>query len=148
MSDHKAVVRWRESMLFDSVSDGRVNINVPLASSVLGEEVAEQGLAPMGLLLVALAGCTIMDVASILQKKRQDVTLLEVEVEGVQADEHPRVYTHINILYRVGGNNIDPAAVERAIELSREKYCPVQAMLKAVATIEDRYELVSSPDQG
>lgn len=148
MSDHKAVVRWRESMIFDSVADDHVHINVPLASSVLGEEGANQGLAPMGLVLVALAGCTIMDVASILKKKRQDITLLEVEVEGVQADEHPRVYTHIKILYRVGGNNIDPAAVERAIELSREKYCPVQAMLKATITIEDSYELVATPEKG
>lgn len=148
MSDHKAVVRWRESMIFDSVADDKLAINVPLASSVLNEDEANQGLAPMGLVLVALAGCTIMDVASILKKKRQDITSLEVEVEGVQADEHPRVYTHIKLVYRVGGTNIDPAAVERAIELSRDKYCPVQAMLRASVIIEDRYELVTTPEKG
>ncbi len=144
MSDHKAIVRWRESMIFDGAADEHTHINIPMASSVLNEEDTKQGVTPMGLVLVALAGCTIMDVASILHKKRQKVTSLEVIVEGVQAEQHPRVYTEITILYRVGGENIDPAAVERAIQLSREKYCPVQAMLKATVKISDHYEIIAS----
>lgn len=135
-------------MTFDAVSDGKEHLTFPLSSGFLDEAEGERGMSPMGLVLAALAGCTIMDVASILRKKRQDITLLEVEVEGTQADEHPKVYTHISIFYRVGGNDIDPAAVERAVQLSVDKYCPVNAMLKDTVEIEHKFEVVPTPANG
>ena len=99
------------------------------------------GPQPPRLLLLALAGCTAMDVISILRKKRQQVSGLSVEVQGSRADQHPRVYTRIEVLYRVRGQNVDPRAVARAIELSVTRYCPVIAMLGKVAEVTTIYEV-------
>ena len=93
---------------------------------------------------LSLAGCTAMDVISILRKKRIDVTGFEVKVDGDRAAEHPKVFTAFNIHYVVRGRSIDPAAVERAMELSRTKYCPAQAMLGQVAPITLSYEIVEA----
>jgi putative redox protein len=82
-----------------------------------------------------------MDVISILRKKRQQVSGLSVEVQGSRADQHPRVYTRIEVLYRVRGQNVDPQAVARAIELSATRYCPVMAMLGKVAEVRTHYEI-------
>ena len=86
------------------------------------------GASPMEMLAAALAGCTAMDVLSILQKKRQHVTGFEVEVAGEHTDEHPKRYTAMELVYVVRGENIDPKAVERSIELSKTKYCSVMAI--------------------
>ena len=99
------------------------------------------GPQPHRLLLLALAGCTGMDVISILRKKRQQVSGLNVVVQGSRAEQHPKVYTQIDVLYRVRGNNVDPQAVERAIELSKTRYCPVIGMLGKVAEVTTRYEV-------
>ncbi len=101
----------------------------------------DAGPQPHRLLLLALAGCTAMDVISILRKKRQQVSGLNVEVHGKRADQHPKVYTQIEVLYRVRGNHVDPQAVERSIELSKTRYCPVIAMLGKVAEVTTRYEI-------
>jgi putative redox protein len=99
------------------------------------------GPQPPRLLLLATASCTAMDVISILRKKRQRVRGLNVVVQGRRAEQHPKVYTHINVLYQVRGNHIDPQAVERAIELSTTRYCPVIGMLGKVAKVTTRYEI-------
>ena len=99
------------------------------------------GPRPHRLLLLALAGCTAMDVISILRKKRQQVSGLNVAVQGSRAEQHPKVYTQIDVLYRVRGNNVDPQAVERSIELSKTRYCPVIGMLGKVAEVTTRYEV-------
>lgn len=85
--------------------------------------------------------CVARFVISILRKKRQQVSGLKVEVQGIRANQHPRVYTQIDVLYRVRGKNVDPQAVERAIDLSRTRYCPVIAMLGKVAEIHTRYDI-------
>lgn len=95
---------------------------------------------PKEALLAALAGCTAMDVASLLRKKRQLAETYEIEVSGETADEHPRVFTTITVEHRVAGA-VDGEALRRAIELSSTRYCPVNAMLSAVATIQHRYRL-------
>jgi putative redox protein len=105
---------------------------------------ADQGLRPLELLLVALAGCTSMDVLSILRKKRQTVTDYRVRVAGLQAQEHPRVYTHIVVQHIVSGTGLDPAAVARAVELSATKYCPVSAMLAHACEITHQYRVVEA----
>lgn len=104
----------------------------------------DQGLRPLELLLVALAGCTGMDVMSILRKKRQTVTDYRVRVAGVQAQDHPRVYTHIVVQHIVSGPGLDPAAVARAVELSATKYCPVSAMLAHACEITHQYRIIEA----
>ncbi|MGH2379993.1 MAG: OsmC family protein [Candidatus Limnocylindria bacterium] len=99
---------------------------------------------PKEALLAALAGCTSMDVASILRKKRQPADGYEIEVSGETAAEHPRVFTTITVEHRVTGP-VEAEALRRSIELSATRYCPVSAMLSAVATIEHRYRLMA-PD--
>src|SRR5438876_11505881 len=99
------------------------------------------GPQPHRLLLLAMASCTAMDVISILRKKRQQVSGLSVQVQGSRADQHPKVYTRFEVFYRVRGTSIDPRAVERSIELSTTRYCPVIGMLGKVAPVTTRYEI-------
>ncbi len=99
--------------------------------------------SPMEMLLIALGGCTGADVVSILEKKRQRVTGYDIEVRAERRDEHPRIYTRIEVIHRVSGHNIDPKAVAHAVELSETKYCSVSAMLGASAHIAMRYEITN-----
>ena len=86
------------------------------------------GGSPMEYLLVGLSGCTAVDVISMLKKQRQEVLGLEVEAVGLRADDYPMVYTDVTVNYLVRGKDIDPRKVERAIQLSEEKYCSASAM--------------------
>lgn len=99
----------------------------------------QPGVSPMELLLLGLAGCTGMDVASLLPKMRQKLTDMRVTVRGKRAADHPRIYTEIEVLYELWGENLNPKAVEDAIELSEVKYCSASAMLRATAHIKSRY---------
>ena len=87
-------------------------------------------VSPSQMLLLGAAGCMGMDIVSILQKKRQQVTGIEVQVTGYQPDEYPKPYHTIELAFTVWGENVDPVAVERAIELSRDKYCVVGQTLQ------------------
>jgi putative redox protein len=93
------------------------------------------GNRPMEMLLIGLGGCTGFDVVQILRKGREEVTGCEVEVTAERAKTDPKVFTTIHIDYLVKGRNLAPAKVERAIELSKEKYCSASIMLGAVAEI-------------
>lgn len=115
-----------------------VRIDLDAEPSVGGAGVGPQ---PHRILLLAMAGCTAMDVISILRKKHQQVSGLRVEVQGSRAEQHPRVYTQFEVLYQVRGTAIDPRAVERAIELSTTRYCPVINLLGKVAPVTTRYEI-------
>jgi putative redox protein len=97
-------------------------------------------ISPREALLGALAGCTSMDVASILRKKRQAVDRYDIEVHGEEASQHPQVFTSITVEHVVAGD-VDPEAVRRSIELSATRYCPVSALLSKGVTIEHRYRL-------
>lgn len=110
---------------------------------VIAMELEEpDGANPVETFLASLAGCTAMDVASILRKKRQDAASYEVVVEGDRAADHPMVFTDVRIEHRVRGA-VEPEALRRSIELSATKYCPVSAMLSAAARVEHRYVLVA-----
>ena len=100
------------------------------------------GASPMELLMLGTAGCTAMDVISILQKKRQDVTAFEVRTHATRATEHPMVFTHITLEYIVTGHNIDPESVERAIDLSLEKYCSAHAMMSKAVPIAHKFTII------
>ena len=96
---------------------------------------------PMELLLIALGACTATDMVSILAKKRQKLDSLEVEVSGVRAEHPPRVWTKLEILYKLRGV-LEETAVLHAIRLSEEKYCSVAAMLGKTAAISSRIEII------
>ena len=103
-------------------------------------EGEDSAAGPKETLLAALAGCTGMDVASILRKKQQRATSYEIAISGESAREHPRVFTAITVEHRVSGA-VEAEALRRSIELSATRYCPVNAMLSATATITHRYRL-------
>lgn len=103
------------------------------------------GARPVELVLYALGGCTGMDVISILEKKRQRVTALELNVTGTQReDEHPHSYTHITVEYVVTGIGVQPEAVARAIELSEEKYCSVKGMFGPDVEVVTSYRVLEA----
>lgn len=97
---------------------------------------------PMEMLLVSVAGCTAVDVISILKKKRQDVTDYNVEITGTRADDHPRKYTAFHVHHIVHGRSVSADAVEQAIELSDTKYCSVAATVRPTAEITTTYEII------
>lgn len=105
------------SLVFDSDSDS---------------ESKSTGSSPLDFLLAAIAGCTAMDVVSILQKKRQDLQSYSITVEGARPEpgQYPRPFTSIFLRHSFSGTNLDPLAVARAIQLSEEKYCSVLATLR------------------
>ena len=99
---------------------------------------------PMQVLLMAAAGCSSMDVVHVMRKMKQNVTNLEVQVEGTRKDEIPKVFTKIHMHYILTGENIDEQKVQRAIELSLGKYCSVSKMLEKAAEITSSFEIVPS----
>src|ERR1700676_2745466 len=122
----EAKTTWIEKQRFNGVATSGHSIVVD------GDKAA--GNSPMELVLIGLCGCTGYDVASILQKKREPFTSLEVRAEAERAAESPTVYTEIQLVYRVGGN-VSHKAVEDAVRLSEEKYCSVAAMLHKTVKI-------------
>jgi putative redox protein len=100
------------------------------------------GFRPMELLLVGFGGCSGMDVISILRKKRQPVAGLEINVAGEMTDEYPKIYRKIHIEYVVKGKGVGKEAVERAIQLSLDKYCSVGATLGKAGTISHSYKII------
>jgi putative redox protein len=101
-----------------------------------------KGFRPMELLLVGFGGCSGMDVISILRKKRQHVTGLEVNVKGERAESHPHVYKEVHIEFVVKGKGVEKAAVERALDLSLDKYCSVGATLGKAGKITHSYRIL------
>lgn len=102
-----------------------------------------KGLKPSDLLLVSLASCSAYDVVMILGRQRQQLTNLHVSVNGEQASEPPYQFTEIHQHYTVEGINLDPQKVERAIELSEERYCSVAATIRGVAKLSHSFEIVA-----
>lgn len=133
-----AKVTWKQRLTFTGTANSGFEVNLGSKPEFGGDN---DGFRPVELLAVGLAGCTAMDVISILQKKRQDITNFEVQVHADRAEDHPKVFTHVMIKYFVEGHNVDPAALERAIELSTTKYCPSHAMLRKAVTIDHTYEI-------
>jgi len=129
------VVSWKkEGLLLEGVTaHGRLD----LASA---QDEPGQGATPMELLAVALAGCTSMDVISILKKMRQPLEGLRVEVQGEKADEHPKRFVSLEVVYYLKGA-LEEKKVQRAIELSETKYCSVAATLRPAVDISSRYVL-------
>ena len=124
-----AKVLWNEGLTFTGTADSGFTVALGADPEVGG---ANDGFRPMELMAVSLAGCTAMDVISILRKKRQEVTAFEVRVRAQRAHEHPKVFTSAVIEYEVTGHGIQESALRRSIELSAQQYCPAQGMLAKV----------------
>jgi putative redox protein len=140
----EAKVNWQGRLTFTGTADSGFQLPLGTDQAVGGNN---DGFRPMELLAVGLAGCTAMDVISILSKKRQEVTDFEVQVHAERAEEHPKVMTGAVIEYFVTGQNLDEAALLRAIELSATRYCPAQAMFGKLMPIELKYNIFEDRGQ-
>lgn len=136
-----AKVTWDNGLYFSGVADSGHEIILDGDPSVGGTDL---GSRPLELMLMSLAGCTGMDVISILRKKRQDITGFEVKTHAERSDTHPKVFTAVTVEYIVTGHNIDTKAVERAIDLSENAYCPAQAMLAKAVPISHTYTIIEA----
>lgn len=126
----EATVTWTSGMAFEAEQEGlRIPIDVP------GPDGTSRGVRPKGLLLAGLGGCTGMDVVSILEKMRVPFEGLSVDVSADQSEDHPKVFTAIRVTYRFRGRDLPMDKLERAVQLSQEKYCGVSAMLGKTAAI-------------
>jgi putative redox protein len=137
----EAKVTWKGRLSFTGTAETGFSLLLGTEPSLGGDN---DGFRPLELMALSLAGCTAMDVISLLQKKRQDVTAFEVRVHAERAEEHPRVFTHVTVEYLVTGHNVDPVSVNRSIELSATKYCPAQAMLSKAVEIEHKVTITEA----
>jgi putative redox protein len=133
-------LEWKQKMSFTGSSVPGLGFTLPVGASpeFNGDN---DGFKPMELMLLGLAGCTAMDVVSILEKKHQEITRFEVKVHADRASEHPKVFTDIVVEYVVSGKDLDRTAVERAVELSESKYCSGVAMLRKNSPIHTKITL-------
>lgn len=134
MSDMNAFARWTEADRFVGAATSGHEVLMDAGSE-------KQSASPVELVLIALCGCTASDVVSILRKKREPFTSVEVRAESERAPQPPRVFTKIKLIYRVAGQ-VNRKSVEDAVRLSMEKYCSVEAMLKPSVDISFAIELV------
>jgi putative redox protein len=127
---------WKDEMIFagQNATGGTVQ---------MGTLDGKPGIGPMQLLLVAAAGCTGMDIVSILQKKHVNLTDMQVRVRGKRAEDYPMIWTDIHLTYLVWGKDIKPKDVEQAIQLSETKYCSVGIMLGKSAKITSEFHILN-----
>ncbi len=135
----EAKVTLMHDMLFTGNATSGHTLNMDADDTAGGHNA---GFRPMELLLVGFGGCSGMDVISILRKKRQPVTGLEINIQGEKAENPPQVYKSVHIEYVVRGKGVEKEAVERAIALSLDKYCSVGATLAKAGTIKHSYKII------
>lgn len=133
---HKIKSVWSDKMAFDH----HIVNHVVRTDSIppLGDD---SGASPKRLMLASLAGCSGIDVASLLNKMRIQFTSFEIDVEADLTDEHPKVYSEVRMVYRISGKNLKRDKIERAVELSQHKYCGVSAMIRKNCPLEYTIEL-------
>ncbi len=123
--------KWIDNLAFETVIDGH-KIIIDAKPDVGG---TDKGPRPKPLMMVALAGCTGMDVASLLKKMRVEVDELIVKIEGDITEEHPKHFSDMHIIYELKGKNIDRGKVEKAVKLSQDKYCGVSVTYRKAMNI-------------
>jgi len=138
-------VNWQSHMIFTGTAQSGFPVQMDADSNFGGTNA---GIRPMEMLTLGLAGCTAMDVISILQKKRQRVTQFEVRIDAPRSPEYPKVITRATITYVVTGKNVDENAVLRSIELTATKYCPAQIMLEQAFPMDLHYEIYEEESEG
>ena len=134
-------VIWKGDMSFEGKTESNHRIWMDMAEKSGGHD---QGPRPGDLVLVSLAGCTAVDVVNILKKMRERLDDLEVIVNSEKVDQHPRVYKKIEIQFNLKGKNLKQDNVEKAIQLSLDKYCSVKTMLEKTAEISHRYNILNT----
>ena len=132
-------VNWVDGMLMVGKSHSGHSITMDGPPEIGGDNL---GVRPMEMLLLGVAGCTMIDVVTTLKKMRQELTHCETKVNAERADDHPKVFTDIHIQFLVKGNNLDSKKVEKAITLSAEKYCSASIMLGKTASISHDFEIL------
>ena len=132
-------VNWVDGMLMVGKSHSGHSITIDGPSEIGGENL---GVRPMEMLLLGVAGCTMIDVVTTLKKMRQDLSHLETKVNAERADNHPKVFTDIHIQFELKGKDLDSKKVKKAISLSAEKYCSASIMLGKTATITHDFEII------
>ena len=135
----RARVKWLDHMSFVGESGSGHSLVLDGSPEHGGRNL---GVRPMEMVLVGLGGCTAFDVVLMLQKSRQDVTSLEVALEAERAEDVPQVFTRVAVHFRVGGRGLSAKHVERAVNLSADKYCSVTKMLESTAEIACTWEIV------
>ncbi|MCL5033525.1 MAG: OsmC family protein [Bacteroidetes bacterium] len=143
MAEKSALVRQVRGMTFVGLTESGHWVNVDGPPQFGGSSAA---IRPKELILISLGACTGSDVVSILQKKRVRLNGFEVRLKAQVAEEHPQVYTKIHIEYVFYGENLSKADLERAIDLSQNKYCPVSAMLKNSVELTNSYVILPPDD--
>lgn len=141
----KVSVNWQSNMIFTGTSPSGFPVQLDSDANFGGSSA---GIRPMEMIAFGLAGCTAMDILSILQKKRQQVTQFEVKIDAPRSPEYPKVFTNAVITYIVTGRNVDEAAVLRSIELTATKYCPAQIMLQQAFPMDLHYEIYEDARDG
>lgn len=136
----KAKMKWAGGLKFEGTSAFGHKIVTDASKQDGGDEA---GFKPSEMLLFSLAGCTGIDVVRILEKQKQNLTSLEIELVGYQPDEYPKPLQSIEIRFTARGKNLDPQKVARAIELSEQKYCTVGLTLQNKTKITSTYKVVS-----
>ena len=132
-------VNWIDGMLMVGKSHSGHSITMDGPPEIGGDNL---GVRPMEMLLLGVAGCTMIDVVTTLKKMRQELTHCETKVNAERAADHPKVFTDIHIQFIVKGKDLDPKKVEKAITLSAEKYCSASIMLGKTASITHDFEIV------
>ena len=139
MATQKIKLNWKENVHFESEGPGGM---VPIDGS---EEVGGQGkgLRPKALMLSALAGCSGIDIASLIKKMRIDVDTFDIDVEAELTEEHPKYYHKVWVNFNFYGNNINEKKIEKAVALSVDSYCGVMEMFRQFATVETKINYIS-----
>ena len=134
----EVIIKYTEGMAFSAIGESGHWVGMDHLKAFGGSESASM---PMELILMGLGGCTGMDVLAILKKMKINLDDFRIDITAEQAEDYPKVFTHIHLKYHLYGVGIDPDKVERAIDLSQDKYCSVSAMLRKTATIDHVYEI-------
>ncbi|MFM1977669.1 MAG: hypothetical protein RLZZ151_184 [Pseudomonadota bacterium] len=137
----KARVKWVEDVCFMGETESGHAVIMDASPEVGGRNL---GMRPMEMLLVGMGGCSSIDVVTILKKSRQPITDCVAEITAERADEIPKVFTKIHVHFVVTGNGLNPVQVERAVNLSAEKYCSASIMLGKAAQMSHDFEIVES----
>lgn len=134
----KARVQWLDGRAFVGESGSGHAVVMDGSPEAGGRNI---GVRPMEMLLLGLGGCTAFDIVMILERMREKVTALDIALEAERATEDPKVFTHVKLVYKLKGHGLKPANVERAVNLSAEKYCSASLMIGKTAKIEHAWEI-------
>jgi putative redox protein len=136
MAANEIKLQWLGDEKFDALQNGKV-----IRIDGGGDEITSTGVRPKALILTSLAGCTAIDIVDLLKKMRVEFSDFNIKVTGELTEEHPKIYHTIHLTYHIRlANNDDKSKMEKAVNLSQEKYCGVSAMVKKFATLHVKIE--------